>query len=339
MLSKALSNKLYYTTFLLAVFVLVLHSSYVDVLDPALAGYEFSYSIQRVFLVIGDAAVPTFFAISGYLLFTKFTLRGYPKMLLGKVFSLVIPYFVWSVLAFLLMQVFFPLFNGEPITLTFQSVVVDILMANSYPHLWFVRPLLVYFVCSPLLYFAFKYLRKWSIFIPVILLFVYMFFRPEYGGILLFIPLFFIGSYLAYFQIPIMNRYRPRLISVAVLAVLISLSLTFTFIHAQFEDYAYYVYRFAAPVLVWFSMDALTSLFEKENIHDIFKTSAFIFFCHLGIVNGFKLLLQMGLPADSNYNCAALFFCVITVSSVATLAITYLLQRFAKPVYRFLGGR
>lgn len=339
MINGGLSKKIYYTTFLLSILVIALHSSYLEVLNPDLSGYDFSYIIQRITLVIGDAAVPTFFVVSGFLLFTEFTLKGYPRMLLSKLFSLVIPYFIWSILAFLFMQIVYPLMRGETIEITFKSAVIDILLANEYPHLWFIRPLLVYFICSPILYFVFKYLKKWSIFIPVVLFFVYMFFRPYYGGILLFIPMFFIGSYLAYFKIPIMNKFKPRLIGSIVLVVFISLSVVFTLTHTVYEDYAYYCYIFVAPLFVWFSLDTLTSLYEKETIFGIFKTSGFIFFVHLFIVNGFKVLFELGIKTDSNYNCALLFFLVLIVSTIVTLGFTYLMQRFAKPVYKYLGGR
>jgi len=338
-MNKVLSNKIYYVTFVLAVFVIVLHSSYVEQLNPELIGYDFSYVIQRIFLVIGEAAVPTFFVISGFLLFSKFTLKDYPRMLLKKLFSLVIPYLFWSLLAFVIMQVFYPLIKGEAIEITFKSAIVDILLANECPHLWFIRPLLVFFICSPLLYYVFKYLKKWSIFIPVILFFVYMFFRPEYGGILIWIPMFFIGSYLAYFNIPIMNKYHPRLISIITMVVFISLAIVFAFMHTQYEDYSYYCYRFVSPILVWLSLDILTSLFEKESVRDIFKTSAFIFFTHLFVVSGVKELLQLGIALDSNYNCVLLFFLVFVISFIIDIGITYLLKKFAHSVYRFLGGR
>ena len=338
-MNKVLSNKIYYVTFVLAVFVIVLHSSYVEQLNPELIGYDFSYVIQRIFLVIGEAAVPTFFVISGFLLFSKFTLKDYPRMLLKKLFSLVIPYLFWSLLAFVIMQVFYPLIKGEAIEITFKSAIVDILLANECPHLWFIRPLLVFFICSPLLYFVFKYLKKWSIFIPAILFFVYMFFRPEYGGILIWIPMFFIGSYLAYFNIPIMNKYRSRLISIIAMVVFISLAIVFAFMHTQYEDYSYFCYRFVSPILVWLSLDILTSFFEKESVRDIFKTSAFIFFTHLFVVSGVKELLQLGIALDSNYHCVLLFFLVFVISFIIDIGITYLLKKFVHPVYRFLGGR
>ena len=338
-MDKALSNKIYYATFVLALFVVALHASYLEFLDPSLAGYDFAYIIQRLFLVICDAAVPTFFAISGFLLFSKFTLKGYPKMLLRKVFSLVIPYFIWSATALVIMQVIYPLIQGEAITMTFQSAVVDLLLAKECPHLWFIQPLAVYFVASPILYFTFKWLKKWSIVIPIALFFVYMFFRPYYGGVLLWIPLFFTGSYLAYFKIPVLNSYRPRSMSYIAIGVMSALAVTFTLTHAEYEDYAYYVYRFAAPLLVWFALDALSPLFKKEKIHPIFTTSAFIFFSHLFVVTGVKLLLELGLKSNSNYRCAALFFLVFFLASAIDLLITYLLQHFAKQAYKLLGGR
>ena len=76
MINKTLSNEIYYTTFILAVFIIAMHSSYVDTLNPSAIGYDFSYFIQRFFFVVGDSAVPTFFVISGFLLFSNFTLKN-----------------------------------------------------------------------------------------------------------------------------------------------------------------------------------------------------------------------------------------------------------------------
>ena len=338
-MNKVLSNKIYYTTFILAILVIALHSSYLEFLNPNLSGYDFSFISQRIILVIGEAAVPSFFVISGYLLFRNFELKKYPRMLLSKVFSLVIPYFIWSVIAFLFMRLLWPVFTGEAVELTFKSVLVDILLANNYPHLWFIRPLVVYFICSPILYFIFKYLKKWSIFIPTILFFIYMFFRPIYGGLLLFIPHFFVGAYLAYFKIPTLNKHRPKLVGIITTVIFVSISVVFSITHAGFEDYAFYCYRFFSPLFVWFSFDLLKALFEKDKVHDIFKTSGFIFFSHLFIVNAFKILFELGIKTDSNYNCTLLFFLVLLVSTVMTLLLTYVLKRFAKPVYKLLGGR
>ncbi len=339
MISKVLSNKIYYATFTLAIFVIAIHVSYVDYLNPAVVGYDFSFFIQRFFIVIGDASVPTFFVISGYLLFSKFTLKGYPKMLLNKVFSLTIPYFFWSILAFLIMQIIYPLILGGTINLTFKSAIINILMSEDCKHLWFVRTLLVFFICSPLLYFIFKYLKKWSIVIPIVLFFVNLLYRPEYSGILYWIPLFFVGSYLAYFNVSFTSKIQSKVVSISVLLAFIFLALVFTINHTEYEDNSYYFYRFASPLLAWVSLDLLSPLFKKEKVREIFKSSAFIFFSHLFVVTAFKQLFQLWISVDSNYHCALLFFLVLIFASILDISIAYLLKRSAKPVYKLCGGR
>ena len=338
-MKKELSFKIYYSSFVLAILVIGLHSSFVGFLDPNLGGYSFSLTFQRVFLTIGDAAVPTFFVISGYLLFSNFTLIDYPKMLLKKVFSLVIPYFIWSILGFLFARIIFPLLNQESIELTFQSVALDILLSKCCPHIWFVRTLMVFFIASPILYFVFKYLKKWSIFIPVIVFAIYIFFRPDYFGILFWIPVFFIGSYLSYFDVPVFNKYKPRLVSIISMVILISIAILFSIFNVKEEGTLYYCYRHLSIVLIWLSLDIFYSFFFKEEIKDIFKISAFLFFSHVFITWSIDFLLRKIIPLDSNYKCVLFFFINWTISSLLCVGLGYILKRFANPVYKFLGGR
>ncbi len=338
-MKKELSFKIYYSTFVLAILVIGLHSSFVGFLDPNLGGYSFSLSFQRVFLTIGDAAVPTFFVISGYLLFSKFTLAKYPKMLLKKVFSLVIPYFIWSVLGFLFTRIFIPLLNHESIELTFQSVSLDILLSKCSLHLWFVRTLMVFFIASPILYFVFKFLKKWSIFIPVIVFVVYIFFRPDYSGILFWIPAFFVGSYLSYFDIPVLNKYKPRIVSIISMVALFSVAILLSIFDVKEAGTLYFCYRHLSIVLIWLSLDIFYSFFYKEEIKGIFKISAFLFFSHIFIAWFFGFLLQKITPLDSNYKCVLFFFADWTISSLVCVGLSYILKRFANPVYKFLGGR
>lgn len=338
-MKKGLSFKIYYSTFVLAILVIALHSSFVGFLDPNLGGYSFSLIFQRIFLTIGDAAVPTFFVISGYLLFSKFTLKDYPKMLLKKVFSMIIPYFIWSILSFLFIRIIIPLANHESIELTFESVSLDILLAKCGIHLWFVRTLMVYFVFSPILYFAFKYLKRWSIFIPIIVFIVYLFFRPEYNGILFWIPLFIVGSYLSYFDVAVMNKYKPRLTSIVSLVILFSVAVLLSIFNVKEEGTIYFCYRHLSVVLIWLSLDCFYSFFFKEEIKDIFKISAFLFFSHIFIAWPIGFLLRKIIPIDSNDKYILLFFITWTASSLLSIALGYTLKRFVNPVYKFLGGR
>ena len=337
-MNKETSNKIYYATFIMAIFVIALHSSFVGFLNAEASGYTFGLVTQRIFLTLGDAAVPTFFVISGFLLFINYSLKDYPKMLLKKVFSLVIPYFIWSISGFLILRIIIPLIQKEAIELTFQSVALDILLSNGCPQIWFVRPLLVFFICSPLLYFIFKYLKQWSIFIPVAVFIVYTFFRPYYFGILFWIPLFFVGCYLSYFKIPIMNHFRPRLIGAVSIVLLIAAVSLIAAFNVGETNAVYFIYRHLSVPLLWVSFDVLFSLFQKENVKDIFKISAFMFFSHYPIAQLFGYLLRLGISVN-NYSCVLMFFLTWIMTAITCVSIGYLLKRFVNPLYRVLAGR
>lgn len=338
-MKKALSNKIYYASFVLAVLVIGLHSSFVGYLDPDLAYYSFALAFHRVFLTIGDAAVPTFFLVSSYLLFSKFRLVDYPKMLFKKVFSLVIPYFIWSILGFLFARIILPLCNHETIELSFLSVCLDILLAKSCPQIWFVRTLMAFFIASPIFYFIFRCLKRWSIVIPVIVFVVYLFFRPDYFGIVFWIPLLFVGSYLSYFNVPVMNPYKPRILSIFAMITLISMATMLSIFNVKEEGTLYFCYRHASTVLIWLSLDILRSFFLKEDIKEVFQLSALMFFSHVFIAWSVSFLLRQIIPLDSNMKCILCFFLTWMVSTLCCIGLGYILKRFVHPLYRCLGGR
>ena len=337
-MSKETSNKIYYATFIMAILVMAIHSSFTGFLDPEAVGYHFSFATQKVFLTLGDAAVPTFFVISGYLLFNNYILKDYPRMLLKKLFSLVIPYFLWSVLGFLVTRIIIPAIRKEVIELTFQSVALDILLSNGCPQIWFIRPLVVFCICSPLLYFIFKYLKKWSIFIPITIFVIYIFFMPNYFGVLFWIPLFFVGCYLSYFKIPVMNHFKPRLIAVISLILLLVIASLIAGFFVIETSKIYFVYRHLSVVLLWLSFDVLFSLYQKESVNEVFKISAFLFFFHFPIAQLFGIIFRMGISI-TNYNCVLLFFLTWIVTSIISVSIGYMLKRFVNPLYLILAGR
>lgn len=92
MIERGLPHKIYCASFLLAILVVGIHCSFLDSPNPELVGFGLSFTLQRFFIAIGDVTVPMFFVISGYLHFCKFSLESYPRMLLRKVSTLVIPY-------------------------------------------------------------------------------------------------------------------------------------------------------------------------------------------------------------------------------------------------------
>ena len=337
-MNKETSNKIYYVTFFMAILVIALHSSFASYLDKDAAGYIFSFTIQKSIFTFADAAVPTFFTISGYLLFNNYILKDYPKMLLKKLFSLVIPYFIWSVFGFLFSRIIVPLIKQETLELTFQSVALDILLANGCLQIWFIRPRVVFCICSPLLYFLFKYLKKWSIFIPITLFIINIFFIPNYYGIIFWIPLFIVGSYLSNFKIQIINHFKPRMLAIIALIILLTSAFLLARFNVSEESKIYFIYRHLSVVFLWSSFDILYSLYQKESVNNVFKISAFMFFAHFPIALLYEDLLMKGISID-NSHIVILFFLTWLLTSITTVSLGYLLKEYANPFYRIIIGR
>ena len=140
-----------------------------------------------------------------------------------------------------------------------------------------------------MLYFLFKGLRRFSILIPVALLTLYLFIRPDYYGLLLWIPPFSIGANLSFFKVKVENAFYPRVVALVSLCLLLLLAFLLSYFKVDFEEKWYFAHRFLSPVMLWLSLDLFRPLFERERIGEVFKTSPFIFFSHIFFVYSLKL--------------------------------------------------
>lgn len=106
-------------------------------------------------------AVPTFFLISGYLLFQKFSLASWPNKMMRRVKRLVVPYLAWNVffvVFYLGLAHFVPRLGARVAAFgldTFSgafSKVVSLTIAPIDGPLWFVRVLFLMALISPILW-------------------------------------------------------------------------------------------------------------------------------------------------------------------------------------------
>ena len=155
-ISEETSRRIRNLGFLCSLFVVALHNSW----PTNGAGLFFG----RIFhLVLGPAAVPFFFAVSGFFLAGHFRDRCWWKQEIRKrIRSLVVPYFVWAIL-FLLFQASWDGFHawsrGEPFNDTFfrglypsrwlSALGVDITRRPQLGVLWYMRCLMFFVVLSP----------------------------------------------------------------------------------------------------------------------------------------------------------------------------------------------
>lgn len=158
----------------LIMMVLYIHSYYLEGYN-----YTYSYAIQRFLGTNGimSVSVLLFFTISGYLFFNGITAAKdcFPKIR-KRTFTLGIPYIIWNIVFVLwyVMLEMLPMvssFVNSDILSNFNTFYDGFcylfIEPASFP-LWFLRDLIFFVACSPLIFFLIKYLRWWAVPVAII---------------------------------------------------------------------------------------------------------------------------------------------------------------------------
>lgn len=110
-------------------------------------------------------ALPTFFLVSGYLMFQKFSLNVWPNKMLRRVKRLFVPYFVWNitfVVIYLIMAKMTPRIAERVAMFGLDSVsgciskIASLYVAPIDGPLWFLRALLILSIITPILWLFIK---------------------------------------------------------------------------------------------------------------------------------------------------------------------------------------
>lgn len=120
---------------------------------------------------VAGMAIPSFFLISGYLLFKNFRLRSWPDKIWRRIKRLAVPYLAWNtlfVLFYLGLSRFVPRLAARVDTFglnTFEGAFEKIASLSVHPidgPLWFVRTLLYLSILSPIIYMLIAWLKGWG---------------------------------------------------------------------------------------------------------------------------------------------------------------------------------
>lgn len=174
--------------FPLAALIVFIHTSF----SPDKTDLSF-YLGNLITQSIATVAVPTFFFISGYLFFAKYTTFGwkeYSNAIRKKILTLAVPYFLWIAIVYYGMGVLTGFKNGpEPWDLyrifwaESDGIVAKSLFGYSFSILstpsalgvlWFVRDLMVAMLLTPIMWYIVKHLKMWSIIFFLIPYFLFL---------------------------------------------------------------------------------------------------------------------------------------------------------------------
>ncbi len=343
--------------FPLAVVVLTVHVSLLQFNDTTLtlAAAPFRKFVE---VLLHNQSVPIYFFIAGYVFFLKMemTRKQYARKLRNRVKSLLIPYFIWNLVAILIIAFknlarcgnghFHPtipnllscfwMYDGqlEGRTITMPIYPIDL-------PLWFVRDLIIVVLLAPALYWIIRRARHYWIWtLGAVWLLRWLMGSEHLSQMVTALFFFSWGGYMSIFKrdmIKEFGRYR----------------------NASFLGYlglGIVGWMFSSWQPEWFNqvkdLYILTGLCAAYNLSALLLTrrvftvstflssaSFFIYITHYLVVSPFLLTLLKLLHPGNAVSMTMTYLLCITLITSLLLVVFYLMQRFTPVLLRVVAGR
>lgn len=320
--------------FPLASLVVAIHCYYfntqcINTLSGGVMPEIVKWTINIISIVLTDCAVPMFYVISGYLFFIKkshFTTKEYVRKIQGKLYTLIIPYLCWNVIAIFALPNFF-------INATLSEKIFGFWSTSmewgkwSGPWdgpLWFIRDLFIVMLFSPLLSII---VRRTSLLLPILLVIPYIAgFEAICPGLSTVSFLFFsVGAWLAVYRPQFSQTFtHKKIIVIALLTILFAIS-RICVMAGIITDMAKYIN------LLWIlcSMTTYYIIAQSIGVHTkkftIWKklgAASFVIFAMHSLINGRISSILLHIASKENVgNGLTILFYLITI--IATIAICY----------------
>lgn len=326
------SKAILWLNFILSILIVFLHTDVTAEIVGKSVVYE---NLKRIINVIADCAVPSFFLISSYLLFVNYGYEKYLEKVKKRIGSLVIPYFIWSIIGIIYQLSLKLLLNNN--SKMRDGIFKSLLLASCNQPLWFIRCLFFFAILSPAYYWIVKKLGKFSFLLVIGMIIINIFIHPGYSSILFWSPVFSLGTIGGMFYkdlIQTESHKRKWYDYYFVLLIMEIIIVTYGF-YSYEKPSLYYIYRLVNGC-------AITYLFWRipwKSAPKSWGQNSFFTFCShallLGIIPKFfsKVIVhnQIGL-------CLIYIFSVSVIITI-TILIAQLLKRIAPSFLKILVGK
>lgn len=341
-------NKITIVNAIMCVLVVFLHSHNIDKYGNSAGIGNISLLESFISKSLGNLAVPTFFFMSSILFFHNYDLSKIWSKYKSRVFSLMIPFFLWN---FLYMIFFFILINTplsnafmdtKEFTVNVRILVDSIFFYRYHGSYWFIYQLILFISISPMIYVVMKSSYK----IPAVPgLLIISYWLPKipnipYGISIVYLIYWLLGAYYAmHMRDRIYHRSSKKKIyltlSLSIVLVLVRFYLEFVNPELKVSEYVLNLLLFINVITVWFALDIL----KLNIVYGWMKMSFFIYSIHPLIVDMIKKAIFTLFPQNtalalSNYIISGIGGILISV------CIAKIMIRFSPKTYNILcGGR
>ncbi len=374
--NSVLSKTISYLRFPLMVGVVLIHFNIADgfVMQGITYGSEnpiWYHTIIVLFSqVLASIGVPLFFFFSGFLFFyhTDWNLAAYKRKLKTRARTLLVPYFLWNVIAIAWSAVrllpclakIFPIAGKRSVDLSLSAIaytfwdrsqgifvspieeMAEDINKHIYPMdvpLWYVRDLMIVIVCAPLLYVL---LKKAGCLLPVILGLVWYFIYPyNLGYPHQLLTAFFFFSWGAYYSVQQLDftvifrkfPFLPVLYIVVVVADTIS----------KEQSYNSYIHDVGILLGIVSAIIITATLLERGKVrvnYFLASSSFFLFALHTLILSDLGKIIFAPVRSGSPYFLIVFYFLVPALTILICLGLYKVLKTYF-PAFTLLltGGR
>lgn len=333
-LSGADSNKLHHLKFLMAIFVVIIHTNNIEYYG-AVPGDWLHYIVTFFSVNLCRVAVPMFFFISGVLFFRNVATMEHVWIGIKKrARTLIIPYFWWNIFTTFIYLVVFQLpvirsvvNSGEELSV--RNVLFGIFLYGCNGRMWYLVHLMAFFLLSPILLLLVK--RKTTSIITLFALLALNFSGFEYGEVRFFhLFYFYCGAFLVqwYPKILFDIRYRKGTSILALIPVL-TINLITMFVPHWFVDKM-------AIIIMMIGLWVFADVFSMVPVRAFEKQSFFIYCIHgLPLETIEKLISMLG----KSHVLGIVDYVLAPILCLLSIYILYrLLVKFVPGFYNFING-
>ena len=326
-------------------FVIIIHNSTINQY-PDLAPDIFTNITNAThnFLayILGAVAVPLFFFISSLTFFRDYSFKKYPKKLLSRLKTIVLPYLIWNLfgLLFAILYTYTPLktiISGrELFTPTLGNILSGLFLYKYNFHFWFLFDLIIFTILTPL--FNLLASKKWLAPFVTILLLLLPLISDSFLHIRLnFIIFYYLGAYISKHHLELFTKpasFKTSLIAGIITIITLIATTTLNLYSIPVPSIISELLLLILLFSVWFSSDLII---KKLHLHAFYSLFFPIYIIHPYIIAFIIKLFIILFPKTSWMLLINNFLSPIL--TILILIPTLLLWRRLLPkTYAFLFG-
>lgn len=328
-MNKALSRKISYITFLGNIIIFLEHAN-LNLLSST------SYLHTAISLIdkIAVYAMLWFFFITAYLYYLNYNkLDDFKYKLKKRIYTLLIPYFIWNTIGMLLHYI-----SGDYNNMNFFEIFRNsYIFYNGYGcangPLWYIARLFTYFAISPLLYMIFEKKSSFKfIIIEALLIIINIIFKFNNYSFFYFLPFFICGCYISLHNQDLLTDNKNSKQKTIIILIILTL---FSYVSKISNNIAInYLHNVFSMCLIIILVRNIH--FNNKPSYWIMNSGMFIYCSHDIIFRTIRYFL-FKLPISFNEIVQILYILVSGTSIVCIYWVLYLY--FPKTLNLLCGGR